>query len=152
MFCQERYILYSASSGIADKLRTAAWPIPSKLTDKIGEQATPSDPGKNAKRYPWSPCWYRVSIIVMVPSANTKRDTMDYLFSYKWINQGSKQKMNTTQRVSVNAHKRMSLPSITIKSHRMLKTRIQVGGKTSWYNPTILISISILSNITLNWW
>jgi hypothetical protein len=35
-----------ASSGVAAKLRTGSQPIPSKLTDKIGEQATPSDPGK----------------------------------------------------------------------------------------------------------
>ncbi len=33
---------------------------------------------------------------------------MDYLISYEWINQGSKRKMNTTQRVSVNAHKTMN--------------------------------------------
>jgi hypothetical protein len=44
----------------------------------------------------------------MVPSANTKREIMDYLISYELINQGSKRKMNTTQRVSVNAHKMMN--------------------------------------------
>jgi hypothetical protein len=40
------HILLTVSSGVADKLRTGAQPIPSKLTDKIGEQATPSNPGK----------------------------------------------------------------------------------------------------------
>jgi hypothetical protein len=40
------HIILTASSGVADKLRTGAQPIPSKLTDKIGEQATPSHPGK----------------------------------------------------------------------------------------------------------
>jgi hypothetical protein len=36
-----------------------------------------------------------------------------------------------------------------IKSHKMLKTRIQVGGTTPRYNPTILINVSTISNITL---
>jgi hypothetical protein len=40
------HIILTSSSGVADKLRTGAQPIPSKLTDKIGEQTTPSDPGK----------------------------------------------------------------------------------------------------------
>jgi hypothetical protein len=40
------HIILTASSGVADKSRTGAQPIPSKLTDKIGEQATPSNPGK----------------------------------------------------------------------------------------------------------
>jgi hypothetical protein len=40
------HIILTASSGVADKLRTGSQPIPSKLTDKIGEQATPSDPEK----------------------------------------------------------------------------------------------------------
>jgi hypothetical protein len=40
------YIIITASSGVADKLRTGSQPIPSKLTDKIGEQTTPSDPEK----------------------------------------------------------------------------------------------------------
>jgi hypothetical protein len=40
------HILLTASPGVADKLRTVAQPIPSKLIDKIGEQATPSNPGK----------------------------------------------------------------------------------------------------------
>jgi hypothetical protein len=44
--------ILTASSGVADKLRTGSQPILSKLTDKIGEQATPSDPEKNAKHYP----------------------------------------------------------------------------------------------------
>ncbi len=39
------HIILTASSGVADKLRTGSQPIPSKLTDKIGEQATPTDPG-----------------------------------------------------------------------------------------------------------
>jgi hypothetical protein len=39
-------IILIALSGVADKLRTGAQPISSKLTDKIGEQATPSNPGK----------------------------------------------------------------------------------------------------------
>jgi hypothetical protein len=38
------HIILTASSGVADKLRTGAQPIPSKLTDKKGEQATPSNP------------------------------------------------------------------------------------------------------------
>jgi hypothetical protein len=38
----------------------------------------------------------------------------------------------------------------TVKSHRMLKTRIQIGGITPRYNPTILINVSTLSNITLD--
>ncbi len=37
-------------SELADKLRMFK-PIPLKLTDNIGEQATPRDPGKR-KRYP----------------------------------------------------------------------------------------------------
>jgi hypothetical protein len=40
------HIILTASSGVSDKLRTGSQPIPSKLTDKIGEQATPTDPGK----------------------------------------------------------------------------------------------------------
>ncbi len=40
------HIILSASSGVAAKLRTGSQPIPSKLTDKIEEQATPTDPGK----------------------------------------------------------------------------------------------------------
>jgi hypothetical protein len=42
-------IILTASSGVADKLRTGSQPIPSKLTDKIreiGEQATQSNPEK----------------------------------------------------------------------------------------------------------
>jgi hypothetical protein len=38
----------------------------------------------------------------------------------------------------------------TVKSHRMLKTRIQVGGTTPRYNLTILTNVFALSNITLN--
>ncbi len=75
---------------------------------------------------------------------------------------GFKAKMNTSQRVSVNTHKRMNFTiynsmnnsrhniNYTVKSHRMLKTRIQVGGTTPRYNPTILINVSTLSNNTLN--
>jgi hypothetical protein len=40
------HIILIASSGIAAKLRTGSQLIPSQLTDKIGEQATPTDPGK----------------------------------------------------------------------------------------------------------
>jgi hypothetical protein len=41
------HIIVTASSGIADKLKTGSQPIPPKhLTDKIGEQATPNDPEK----------------------------------------------------------------------------------------------------------
>jgi hypothetical protein len=40
------HIILTASSGVATRLRTGSQPIPSKLTDKIGEQATPNDPGK----------------------------------------------------------------------------------------------------------
>ncbi len=39
------HIILTASSGVADKMRIGLQPIPSKLTDKIGEQATPTDPG-----------------------------------------------------------------------------------------------------------
>jgi hypothetical protein len=65
--------------------------------------------------------------------------------------------MNTIQRVSINTHKRMHCTiynninnsryniNYTVKSHRMLKIRIQVGGATPRYNPTILINVSTLS-------
>ncbi len=43
----------------------------------------------------------------MVLSTNIRRDTMDYLISYEWINQGSTRKMTSIQRVSVNTHKTM---------------------------------------------
>jgi hypothetical protein len=39
-------IILTASSEVADKSRTGSQPIPSKLTDIIGEQATPTDPSK----------------------------------------------------------------------------------------------------------
>ncbi len=70
--------------------------------------------------------------------------------------------MNTIQRVHVNTHKTMNFTvynninnsrynmNYTVKSHRMLKTRIQVGGTTPRYNLTILTNVSALSNITLN--
>jgi hypothetical protein len=38
----------------------------------------------------------------------------------------------------------------TVKSHRMLKTTIQVGNTTPRYNLTILINVSTLSNIMLD--
>jgi hypothetical protein len=40
------HIILTALSGVAAKLRTDSQPIPSHLSDKIGEQATPSDPEK----------------------------------------------------------------------------------------------------------
>jgi hypothetical protein len=40
------HIMLTASSRVAAKLRTGSQPIPSKLTDKIGEKASPDDPGK----------------------------------------------------------------------------------------------------------
>jgi hypothetical protein len=40
------HIQLTASSAVADKLRTGSQPTPSKLTNKIGEQATPSNPEK----------------------------------------------------------------------------------------------------------
>jgi hypothetical protein len=40
------HVILTASSGVAAKLRAGSPPIPSKLTDKIGEQTTPNDPGK----------------------------------------------------------------------------------------------------------
>jgi hypothetical protein len=41
------HIILTVSSGVAAaKLRTGSQPISSKLTEKIGEQATPTDPGK----------------------------------------------------------------------------------------------------------
>jgi hypothetical protein len=70
--------------------------------------------------------------------------------------------MNTIQRVSGNTHKTMNFTvynninnsryniNYTVKSHRMLKTRIQVGGAAPRYCPTILIDVSTVSNITLN--
>jgi hypothetical protein len=65
--------------------------------------------------------------------------------------------MNSIQRVSVNTHKTMNFTvtnkinndryniNYTVKSHRMLKIRIQVKGTTPRYNPTILINVSTLS-------
>jgi hypothetical protein len=38
------HIILTASSGVAAKLRTGSQPTSSKLTNKIGEQATPSNP------------------------------------------------------------------------------------------------------------
>ncbi len=45
------HIILTASSGVTAKLRTGSQPIPSKLTDKIGEQATPSNLGSIHKHY-----------------------------------------------------------------------------------------------------
>jgi hypothetical protein len=65
--------------------------------------------------------------------------------------------MNTIQIVSVNTHKTMDFTvynnmnnsryniNYIVKSHRMLKIRIKVGGTTPRYNPTILINVSTLS-------
>jgi hypothetical protein len=70
--------------------------------------------------------------------------------------------MNKNQRVSVNTPKAMNFTicnninnsryniNYIVKSHRILKTRIQVRGTTPRYNPTILINVSTLSNIMLN--
>jgi hypothetical protein len=55
--------------------------------------------------------------------------------------------MNMIQKVSVNTHRTMNY---SVKNRRMLKTRIKIGGITPRYNPTILINVSTLSNITLN--
>jgi hypothetical protein len=46
------HIILPDSSGVAAKLRTGSQPIPSKLTDKIGEQATPSNPSSMRKALP----------------------------------------------------------------------------------------------------
>ncbi len=63
-FCQQMvHIILTASSGVTAELRTDSQPTSSKLTDKIGEPATPTDPGSMRKRYPWSPCRCRVFII-----------------------------------------------------------------------------------------
>jgi hypothetical protein len=52
-FCQQTVqVILTASSGVAAELRTGSQPTSSKLTDKIGEQATPSNPGSMHKRYP----------------------------------------------------------------------------------------------------
>ncbi len=40
------HVILTASSGVAAKLRIGSQPIHLKLTDKIEEQATPTDPGK----------------------------------------------------------------------------------------------------------
>jgi hypothetical protein len=71
--------------------------------------------------------------------------------------------MNTIQRVSVSTpHKTIKFTvynninnnscniNYAVKNHRMLKTRIQVGGTAPRHNPTILIKVSTLSNVTLN--
>jgi hypothetical protein len=58
--------------------------------------------------------------------------------------------MNTFQRVSVTTHKIMNftvynnINNSRYNINRMLKTRIQVGGTTPRYNPTILMNVSTL--------
>ncbi len=99
------HVILKASSGVAAKLRTSSQPVPLKLTDKIGEQATPSNPGSIHNHYPWSPCRCRVFIIHDGTIHLIKKDTMDYPNSYKWINQGSKRKMNSIQ---INTYKMMN--------------------------------------------
>jgi hypothetical protein len=46
------HIILTASSGVAAKLKTDSQPVPLKLTDKIGEQATPTDPGEKKLALP----------------------------------------------------------------------------------------------------
>jgi hypothetical protein len=46
------HIILTASSGVAAKLKIGSQPIFTELADKIGEQATPTDPGNMRKRYP----------------------------------------------------------------------------------------------------
>jgi hypothetical protein len=46
------HIILTASSGVAAKLKIGSQPTSSKLTDKIEEHATPTDPGSICKRYP----------------------------------------------------------------------------------------------------
>jgi hypothetical protein len=43
------HIILKASSGVAAKLWAGSQPIPSKLTDKIEDQATPNNPGSVCK-------------------------------------------------------------------------------------------------------
>ncbi len=74
---------------------------------------------------------------------------------------GFKAENDAIRRVSFNTHKTMNFTvynninsrynmNYTVKIHKILKTRIQVGGTTPRYNSTILINISTLSNIMLN--
>jgi hypothetical protein len=46
---------------------------------------------------------------------------MDYLNSYEWINQGSMQKIDTIQKVSVHTHKMINI----INSNNMSRNVIQ---------------------------
>jgi hypothetical protein len=46
------HIILTASSEVAAKLQTGSQPIPSNLTNKIGEQATPSNLGSMHKALP----------------------------------------------------------------------------------------------------
>ncbi len=46
------HIILTASSGEAAKFKIGSQPISSKLTDKLGEQATPTDPGSIRKHNP----------------------------------------------------------------------------------------------------
>jgi hypothetical protein len=77
------HIILTASSGVATKLRTGSQPTSSKLTDKIGEQATPSNPGSMRNRYLDHLAGVEYSSYTMVPSTNIKKDTMDYPNSYE---------------------------------------------------------------------
>jgi hypothetical protein len=99
------HIILTASSGVADKLRTGSQPIPSKLSDKIREQATPSDPEIMHSMTLDHLAGVEYTSFLTVPSANILRDTTEKFISYESINQGSKWKMNTIQRVSVNTRK-----------------------------------------------
>ncbi len=72
------HIILTTSSGVAAKLRTGSQPTSSKLTDKIGEQATPSNP-RYAKMLPLNHlAGVEYSSYTMVPSANIEKNTMDY--------------------------------------------------------------------------
>jgi hypothetical protein len=75
--------ILTASSGVAAKLRTGSQPTSSKLTDKIGEQATPSNPGSMHNITLNHLAGVEYSTYTMVPSANIKKDTMDYPNSNK---------------------------------------------------------------------
>jgi hypothetical protein len=77
------HIILTASSRVAAKLRTGSQPTSSKCTDKIGEQATPSNPGKCTSVTLDHLAGVEYSSYTMVPSAYIKKDTMDYPNSYK---------------------------------------------------------------------
>jgi hypothetical protein len=77
------HIILKASLRVAAKLRTGSQPISLKLTDIIGEQATPIDPGSICKLILDHLTGVEYSSYTMVPSANIKKDTMDYPNSYE---------------------------------------------------------------------